>query len=111
MHDAVADDGGDGGGGEQPDAVAVATRWVGGKLGALPNLIPCRQLWGAACKCWECVLGMSGGWNDGGCVGSFHPGALMAIDEVRGLGWRGGDGEVSDGWVWRDGHADALLAG
>lgn len=35
----------------------------------------------------------------------------MVRGEVRGLGWMGGDGEASDGWVWRDGHADASLAG
>lgn len=35
----------------------------------------------------------------------------MATDEVRALGWRRVDVEVSDEWVWRDGLADALLAG
>lgn len=80
---------------------------MGGKLWALLNRLLRLQLWGAGCKRWECVLGTSGGWNDGGCVGSFHPGAPMVADEVQGLGWRGGDGRVSDGQVWRDGHADA----
>lgn len=44
-----------------------------------------------------CVLGMSGVWRDGGCGGSFHPGALMATGEVWGPGWRSVDGEASDG--------------
>lgn len=108
MHDAAVDDGdGDG----QPDAIAGTTKMVGGKLGALPYLLLRRQLWGVECKRWECVLGMSGGGSDGGCVGGFRPGALMVTDEARGLGWRCGDVEVSDGWVWRGVPADALLAG
>lgn len=96
LHDAVADDGGDGGGG-QLDAVAVATRWGGGKLVAPPNPPHHRQLWGADRTHWVYVLDMSGVWWGGGCGGSFHPGAQMVIGEVRGLGWRGGDGEASDG--------------
>lgn len=89
----------------------MATKWGGGKLGAPPNPPPRLQLWEVDHRRWVCVLGTSGVWRDGGCGGSFHPGALMATGEVQGLGWRGGDGEASDGWVWRDGHADALLAG
>lgn len=58
-----------------------------------------------------CVLGTSGVWRDVGCGGNFHPGALMVTGEVRGPGWRGGDGEGCDELVWRDGHADALLVG
>lgn len=108
-HDAVAD--GDGDDGEQPGAVVVATRWGGGKLGAPPNLPLHLQLWEAGHRRCVCVLGMSGVWKDGGCGGSFHPGALVATGVVQVLGWKGGGGEASDGWVWRDDHADALLAG
>lgn len=111
MHDVVADDDGDGGDGERPGAVAVGTRWEGGKLGAPPNLPPPLQLWGADRRRWGYVSGMSGVWRDGGCGGSFHPEAPMGTGEVLGLGWRGDDGEASDEWVWRDGPADAWLAG
>lgn len=111
MHDVVADDDGDGGGGERPGAVTVGTRWGGGKLGAPPYLPPPLQLWGADRRRWGYVLGTSGVWRVGGCGGSFHPGAPMVRGEVRGLGWMGGDGEASDEWVWRGGHADASLAG
>lgn len=72
------------------------TRWGGGKLGAPPNLSPHLQLWEAGHRRWVCVLGMSGVWKDGGCGGSFHPGALMVTGEVWGLAWRGGDGEARD---------------
>lgn len=98
LHDAVADGDG-GGGGEQPGAVVVATRWEGEKLWAPPNLTPRLPLKEAGHRRWVCVLGMSGVWRDGGCGCSSHPGALMATDEVEGLGWRGGDGKAGDGWV------------
>lgn len=106
-HDAVADGGDD----EQPDVVIVETRWGDGKLGAPPNLPPHLQLWEAGHRRWVYVLDMSGVWMDGGCGGSSHLGGLVATGVVLGLGWKGGDGEASDGWVWRDGHADALLEG
>lgn len=95
----------------QPDAVVVATRRVGGMLGAPPNLPPHLLLWEAGRRCWVCALGMSGVWWHEECGGSFHHGALLATVVVQGLGWRGGDGEASGGLVWRDGHADALLVG
>lgn len=52
---------------------------------------------------------MSAEWIDGGCGGSFHPGARMVTDEIWGLGWGGGDEEAGGERVWRDGHADVLL--
>lgn len=110
MHDAVADDDGGGGGG-QPGAVAVATTWGDGRLGAPLNLPLRHQQWEAGRKYWGCALGMSGVWRDVGCGGSFHPGALRVKGEEWGLRCRGGDGKASDGTVWRDGHADALLVG
>lgn len=110
MRDVVADDDGDGGG-EQPGAVAVGTRWGGGKLGVPRYLPPRLRLWGAARRSWGCASGTSGVWRGGGCGGSFHPGAPTVTGEVLGLEWRGGDGEASDGRVWRVGRAVALLAG
>lgn len=89
----------------------MVTMWGGGKLGAPPTLPHHHQLLGADRRCWACALDMFGAWRDGGCGGSFHPGAPMATGGVQGLGWRVGGGEASDGWVWRDGRADALLVG
>lgn len=89
----------------------MATRWGDGKLGAPPSLPRRLRLWEADHRCWVCASGMIGGQRDGGCDGSFHPGALVAKCVTQVLGWRGGDGEANDGWVWTGDHADALLAG
>lgn len=109
MHDGVAGDGGEDD--EQPGAVVVATKREGEKPGAPPNPPLRLQLKGAERRRWVSVSGTSGVWRGWGCGGSFHPGALMAPGEVEGPGWRGGDGGVCDGWVWRDGRAGASQAG
>lgn len=83
-HDAFAD--GDGGDGGQLGAVAVATRWGDGKLGALPSPTRHLRLWEADHRRWVCASDMTGGQWNGGCDGSFHPGALAAKGVTQILG-------------------------
>lgn len=112
LHGAVAggnDEDDDVGGGEQPGATLGATKPGGERLGAHPN--PHHQPRGAERNCWERVTCMSDVWGGESCGGSFHPDARRVTSEPWGLEQKRGDVEAGAGGVWRDGHADASLAG
>lgn len=97
------------GGGEQPGAVLGATKPGDERPGA--HLNPHHQPRGAEHNCSECAMCMPDERRRERCGGSFHPGVRTVTSELRGLEQKCGDVEAGDGGVWRDGHADASLAG